>query len=371
MILRSLETRGFRNLRDATIEFHPGANIVVGDNGQGKTNLLEAIYFLATTKSFRTPRLTHLARLGEGLVFVEGQTEDPGGLVRSQSIGLATGTERKRELLVNGQKTTLHDYLQRLQVFAYSAARLEIVRGGPEERRRFLDRGIASLSPGYLGEIARYARVLRQRNALLAQLGGRGGGRGELDAWDRELVEAALPIVRAREEYAREVAAGAARIAGAHRYHVDELHLVYRPAGFEEEVSLEAGLAALAGVRRRELGAGFTLVGPHRDVLDILRGPDPAAEILSSGEIKMTVLFLKLAKIELYRARREEIPLFLLDDVDAELDLGVIERLLRYLIGSIQLFTTSPKGSFFEGFSLGPHRRFSVGGGRVVPDGSD
>lgn len=366
MILLELETRNFRNLADGRIEFHPAANIFVGDNGQGKTNLLEAIYFLATTKSFRTTRLVHAAGPGGETLFAAGRVEEEGGIVRSLSAGLALGSERRRELLINGQKATLNDYLQVLQVFAYSADRLEILRGGPEERRRFLDRGIASVRPGHLSDLSRYGRVLKQRNALLQQVA-EGKRRGkELEAWDRELVEAAIGVARAREAYTADLAETAAAIRLEHHYHVADLRFVYRPAGFEEGIGLEEGLASVRALRPRELRLGYSLFGPHRDNLEILSGTEPAVEILSSGEIKMTVLFLKLAKIELYRRRTEGTPLFLLDDVDAELDRSIIERLLGYLIGRIQLFTTSPKGSSFEGLEMGEHRRFGVRGGVVT-----
>ncbi len=365
MILQRVATRSFRNLADSEIELHPAANILVGDNGQGKTNLLEAIYFLATTKSFRTTRLSHLPRIGSSTTYVEGAVEAR-GILRRLSAGISLGNERKRELLVNGQKTTLHEYLSLLPVFAYSAARLAIVRGGPDERRRFLDRGIASLRGGYLKDLTRYARALKQRNALLQQ--GGAAARRDLDAWDAELVDAALPVAKARATYAEDLAEETARILAEHAYHVTGLTIAYRPSAFEEGLSAEAGLEALRGLRRREQAVGFTLAGPHRDGLDIAVEGAPAAEILSSGEVKMTVLFLKLAKIELYRRRTEESPLFLLDDVDAELDLGIIERLLRHLIGRIQLVTTSPKDAFFDRFSMGPHRRFALSGGRVEPE---
>jgi DNA replication and repair protein RecF len=366
LILRRIATRNFRNLADSELRLHPAANILVGDNGQGKTNLLEAIYFLATTKSFRTTRLAHLPRLGTAMAYAEGDVER-GGIVRRISAGVSMAPERRRELLVNGQKTTLHDYLEVLPVFAYSAARLAIVRGGPDERRRFLDRGIASIRGGYLTDLTRYARALKQRNALLQQ--GGATARRELDVWDAELVDAALPVVRARSEYTAALAEELARIVAEHEYHVTALALAYRPSGFEAAISAEAGLESLRSLRRRELAVGFTLAGPHRDGLDIAVDGAPAAEILSSGEVKMTVLFLKLAKIELYRRRTEDGPLFLLDDVDAELDLGIIERLLQHLIGRIQLVTTSPKDAFFDRFSMGPHRRFALASGRVEPVG--
>ena len=153
MILRALATRNFRNLEPARLELHPDANVFVGGNGQGKTNLLEAIYFLSTTRSFRTSRVANLFRFDADHLFTEGLAEGD-GIQKTLSIGIEASSTRKRELLVNGQKSTLDHYVAQLPVIAYSAARLEIIRGAPDERRRFLDRGIASLRPGYLSALS-------------------------------------------------------------------------------------------------------------------------------------------------------------------------------------------------------------------------
>src|SRR5687768_15171226 len=128
MILRSLSTRSFRNLTDSHHVFHPRANVILGENGQGKTNLLEAIYFLGTTKSFRTPRAATLMELGARSFFADGEVEEE-GITRKISVGILGGDERKRQILVNAQKTPLAEYLQVLPIVAYSAARLEIIRG--------------------------------------------------------------------------------------------------------------------------------------------------------------------------------------------------------------------------------------------------
>ncbi len=166
MILDRLTARNFRNLADSPIEFHPETNLVFGRNGQGKTNLLEAIYFLATTKSFRTPRLASVVRFGESSVYVAGSLQRF-DIEKTISVGLEIGEQRRRVLLINEERVPLPQYVSAMSVFAYSSARLEIIRGVPEERRRFLDRGIASVEPAYLDSLNRYARILKQRNALL------------------------------------------------------------------------------------------------------------------------------------------------------------------------------------------------------------
>jgi len=355
MILKSLTTRNFRNLGEAHTEFHPHANILVGRNGQGKTNLLEAIYFLATTKSFRTARIASTFRFGSPGVFVSGVLHRD-GLDRTLSVGLETGETRRRVLMINGEKVALPAYLHAMSVFAYSAARLEVIRGTPEERRRFLDRGIASLNPAYLEQLTRYTRVLRQRNALLGEIALRRQLQNTLDAWDNELMVAAGVVHRARAAYANDLAALFAEIVQRHAYHVTNVTMAYRPSTTEE----------MGTLRREELRARMTLVGPQRDVLEFLVDGRPAAEVLSGGEQKMIVLFLKFAKLELFRRRHEDASLFLLDDVDAELDLEILQSLLSNLPVSTQVFATSAKETFLAALQAGPHRRLSLANGRVT-----
>ncbi|HYR29880.1 MAG TPA: DNA replication and repair protein RecF [Thermoanaerobaculia bacterium] len=355
MILSRLTTQNFRNLHPAETQFHPNANLVVGKNGQGKTNLLEAIYFLATTKSFRTSKVSSVFRFDQPSVFVSGALQRD-GVERTLSVGLETGETKRRVLMINGEKVTLPHYLNALAVFAYSAARLEIIRGTPEERRRFLDRGIASVNPAYLEQLTRYTRVLRQRNALLGEIAFRRAAEATLDAWDNELMVAAAAVHRARGTYAADLAKTFTEIVQAHRYHVDRVEMAYRPSVTDD----------LARHRRHEIRARMSLAGPQRDLVEFLIDGRPASEVLSGGEQKMIVLFLKFAKLELFRRRHDDAPLFLLDDIDAELDLEILQDLLTKLPPSTQVFATSAKEAFLQVLETGPHRRLSVDSGRVT-----
>ena len=346
MILRSITTENFRNLALAGISVHPRVNLVVGRNGQGKTNLLEAIYFLATTKSFRTSRVASLVRHGATNVFVSGVVSRD--VEKTLSVGL---DDKKRVLLINGERVPLASYVSAMTVFAYSAARLEIVRGSPEERRRFLDRGIASIDPGYLEQVTRYARVLRQRNALL-----QGGTTSGLDAWDAKLIESADVLQRARAAYTQSLAAAFDAIVAEHRYRVSNVRMEYRPSPVEN----------LRSLRSAELRARLSLAGPQRDLLEFTVDGRAAAEVLSGGEMKMIVLFLKFAKLELFRRRFEEAAIFLLDDVDAELDLEILENLLRKMPTETQVFATSAKPRFLQVLEAAPHRRLTIENGLVT-----
>jgi len=343
LILRTLTTENFRNLVAGEIAFHPQANLIVGRNGHGKTNLLEAIYFLATTKSFRTARVANAIRFDAASVFAAGSLQRF-EIEKRLSIGLDDA--KRRVLMINGEKVTLSNYLAAMSVFAYSSARLEILRGSPEERRRFLDRGIASVDPSYLEALARSARVLKQRNALLQE------GK-TLDAWDEELAQAAAIVQKARAAYTASLAEAFAKIVERHAYHVRELQMIYRPS-------------LLPANRRDELRARVTLAGPQRDHLDFVVAGRPAAEVLSGGEMKMIVLFLKFAKLDLFRARYDEPAIFLLDDVDAELDLEILEQLLLRLPAETQVFATSAKERFLSALAAGPHRRLLLENGKVT-----
>jgi len=355
MILERISTENFRNLVSGETELHPQSNILVGRNGQGKTNLLEAIYFLATTKSFRTSRVASMFRFAEPNVFVSGLLRRE-GLAKTLSVGLESGEAKRRVLMINGEKVTLPAYLNAMSVFAYSSARLEVIRGTPEERRRFLDRGIASVSPAYLEQLTRYTRVLKQRNALLAEIALRRQAVASLDAWDNELMVAANVVHKARAAYANDLALVFEEIVAQHGYHVTGVTMAYKPNTTDE----------IAKHRREELRARMSLVGPQRDVLDFLVDGRPAAEVLSGGEQKMIVLFLKFAKLELFRRRHDDAPLFLLDDVDAELDLEILQSLLSRLPVSTQVFATSAKEAFLAALEAGPHRRLSLENGRVT-----
>ncbi|HEX2123725.1 MAG TPA: hypothetical protein VHL59_19005, partial [Thermoanaerobaculia bacterium] len=170
------------------------------------------------------------------------------------------------------------------------------------------------------------ARVLKQRNALLHDVAMRKANQSTLDAWDNELMVTAAVVHRARAAYASELAAN----------------------------------------RRDEIRARMTLAGPQRDVIEFLVDGRAAAEVLSGGEQKMIVLFLKFAKVELFRRRHDDAPLFLLDDVDAELDLEILQKLLSRLPSATQVFATSAKEVFLQALQAGPHRRLTLENGRVT-----
>ena len=349
MLLASIEAINFRNL-SGRIEWGPNLNIIFGNNGQGKTNWLEAIYLLARTKSFRTQRLQETVKFGEQLSVIRGIVTTGTGLERELQVSLH---ENSKTIFVNAKRETLARYLTQLQVFSFTATDLEIVRGLPEARRRFLDRGISSLRPAYLKTISDYSKVIKQKNRVL-QLANEGQFSLEqtddlLGPWNDQLVRLGALIHRARQDYV----AGLNSVLERKLFEKRDVTTRYVSSleGKGDLEDYESLLRTRIVVRLpAELSAGHALIGPHRDDLEILLEGREMRAYGSSGQQRSALLLLDLAAISLYNSSASDHPVFIIDDVDAELDEARIKRLLEYLENRTQTFITTSKRSHVEGF---------------------
>ena len=349
MLLASIEAINFRNL-SGRIEWGPNLNIIFGNNGQGKTNWLEAIYLLARTKSFRTQRLQETVKFGEQLSVIRGIVTTGTGFERELQVSLH---ENSKTIFVNAKRETLARYLTQLQVFSFTATDLEIVRGLPEARRRFLDRGISSLRPAYLKTISDYSKVIKQKNRVL-QLANEGQFSLEqtddlLAPWNDQLVRLGALIHRARQDYV----AGLNSVLERKLFEKRDVTTRYVSSleGKGDLEDYESLLRTRIVVRLpAELSAGHALIGPHRDDLEILLDGREMRAYGSSGQQRSALLLLDLAAISLYNSSASDHPVFIIDDVDAELDEGRIKRLLEYLENRTQTFITTSKRSHVEGF---------------------
>jgi DNA replication and repair protein RecF len=349
MLLASIEAINFRNL-SGRIEWGPNLNIIFGNNGQGKTNWLEAIYLLARTKSFRTQRLQETVKFGEQLSVIRGIVTTGTGLERELQVSLH---ENSKTIFVNAKRETLARYLTQLQVFSFTATDLEIVRGLPEARRRFLDRGISSLRPAYLKTISDYSKVIKQKNRVL-QLANEGQFSLEqtddlLAPWNDQLVRLGALIHRARQDYV----AGLNSVLERKLFEKRDVTARYVSSleGKGDLEDYESLLRTRIVVRLpAELSAGHALIGPHRDDLEILLEGREMRAYGSSGQQRSALLLLDLAAISLYNSSASDHPVFIIDDVDAELDEARIKRLLEYLENRTQTFITTSKRSHVEGF---------------------
>src|SRR5919107_2646237 len=350
MLLESLEVHQFRNLSGETT-WGPGLNIIHRENGQGKTNWLEAIYLLATTKSFRTQRPQEAVRFNENLAVVRGRVARSSEVHRELQVTIQGNT---KSLSVNGKRETVTSYLSQLHVIAFTADELEVVRGGPDAGRRFLDRGVISLHHSYVQTLADYQRVIKQKNRLLQDISDSEtnieNARELIEPWNEQIISLGATIHRARLDYVERLD----RSLQQRLFEREEITIRYVSA-LEGKGDLE-DYEGLLKERLRlrliaEISSGYSLIGPHRDDLEILFDGRDIRTYGSSGQQRSALILLDLAAISVYHSWHNEYPLFLMDDVDAELDQKRIGHLLEYLEGRTQTFITTSKNDLIREFA--------------------
>ncbi len=344
MRLASLQIRDFRNLAEVDLVPSSRATVLVGENGQGKTNLLEAVAFLVTLKAFRASRLQELVRFGTQKAVVAAGFDGPGGR-RTLAVHIADGT---RTAFLDGKvQERFDEYFEGLAAVSFTPDDLLLVKGGPEGRRRFLDRAAFNRWPAVLGEAREYLRALRARNAALRR------GDPEVEASFREpLARAGARILARRRALVDELGPGVEtafrEISGPE---APAAQLDYHAAaGMRlegEEADLADRLSSLLAARLpRDQERGYTSVGPHADDAALFLGGKGARFYGSQGQQRALVLALKIAEIENLRSAQRRPPLLLLDDVSSELDPaknGYLLEYLRSLPGQSFLTTTDER----------------------------
>ncbi|MEV0728633.1 DNA replication/repair protein RecF [Polymorphospora sp. NPDC050346] len=350
MHVRRLELVDFRSYERVVVDLEPGVSVLVGPNGVGKTNLVEALGYVATLGSHRVATDAPLVRMGAGAAVIRCEIVH-GGRELLVELEIVPG-KANRARLGRSPVRRSRDILGALRLVLFAPEDLELVRGDPAERRSYLDDLLVARLPRFAGVRADYERVVKQRNALLRSAylarktgGTRGGDLSTLDVWDAhlarhgaELLAGRLALVAALAPHVTKaydaVAAGRGAAGITYRSTLEAAETA--PARAE----LEAGLAAaLAAARQSEVDRGMTLVGPHRDDLALTLGPMPAKGYASHGESWSYALALRLAAYDLLRADGIE-PVLVLDDVFAELDSGRRERLAELVGSATQMLVT-------------------------------
>ena len=349
MLLESVEALNFRNLQGG-IRFSPELNILVGENGQGKTNWLEAIAVLASTRSFRTAQLKETINFDQQAASIKGDVRESPEIVRELQVIISPSA---KTLSVNGKKETAQRYLGQLHAVVFNADELEIVRGQPDARRRFLDAGIVSLHPPFVQVMADYGRVIKQKNALLQQA--RDSDRSVEHArellvpWNEQLAVLAARIHKSRIRFVERLN----EVLEKKLFGREELSVRYVSAleGKGDLTNYAELIAERLDLRvQAEVAAGHALIGTHRDDMELRFDGRDLRKYASAGQQSSALLLLQLANVAVFHATRGEYPLFLLDDIDAELDFQRLEKLLDFLKGKTQTFITTSKDSFVEKF---------------------
>jgi DNA replication and repair protein RecF len=356
MRLIHLSLHNFRNYARLDLDLPSGVAVLLGDNAQGKTNLLEAIYYLATTRSPHagTDRevVNWLAPNEEPLPYARlvgrlsrGASELTIEITLTQQMN--NGLRYRKQMRLNGVPKRAMDLLGHLNVVLFLPEDIDLVFGSPSLRRHYLDAMLCQIESPYCRELARYNQVVTQRNALLRDLRERGGDPGQLIFWNERLVEHGAFLVLRRSQALMTLDDLAYTIHSDLTGGLEKLHLCYEPGvALKEQVSVDSIGAAfgaqLRALRNREIAAGVTLAGPHRDEIRFLIDGIDAGIYGSRGQQRTVALALKLAEVDLMRQETGEHPVLLLDDVLSELDASRRRFLLRWLeTGSQQALITT------------------------------
>jgi DNA replication and repair protein RecF len=330
VLITAVEASPLRSLDDLRVELEPGIVSLVGPNGAGKTNLLEALYFALTGRSFRTSDRRELIPFGAPLARAEATVRDEDG-TEHRLLASVSRSEGRRHLLDGSPADPASSARHRPPVAVFSPDRLTLVKGPPAERRAHLDRYLAARWPTRSALRQRYAQALAQRNALIARLAAGQGG-GDLDVWDAALAESAAVLVGARAEAAAELGPAFAVAAGELGLEGDAaVEYAPRATGSAEEIRV-----GLAERRAADLRLGRSSWGPHLDELKITVAGRLLRRYGSQGQQRAALLALLFAEREALLAARRVVPLLLLDDVMSELDGERRERLAERLAGGGQ-----------------------------------
>jgi DNA replication and repair protein RecF len=335
VLVTAIEAKPLRSLDRVRVELSPGIVSVVGPNGTGKTNLVEALYFALTGRSFRTTDRRDLIPFGGSLARAEATIRDEDGL-EYRLLASVSRSEGRRHLLDGNPADPATIARHRPPVAVFAPDRLTLVKGPPAERRAHLDGFLAARWPAR-GELRkRYGQAVAQRNALLSRLAGGYGSPADLRIWDAGLAQAAAPLIEARAEAVAELAEPFAEASAELGLEAGELKYAPRAAGTVEEIQ-----AGLEERREQDIRLGRSSWGPHLDELKLTSGERSLRRFGSQGQQRAALLALLFAEREALLAARRVTPLLLLDDVMSELDPGRRELLVARLGDGGQVLITA------------------------------
>lgn len=363
MIAKKLKLHQFRNIEDAEISFSEGVNVLYGDNAEGKTNLLEALYYTSIGKSFRGQHVSELLRFGTADAQI---SLDYNGAGRDQTIKIQFFEGRVRTVEKNRVKLgRMSELVGAFKAVLFCPEHLSLIKDGPAERRQFLDIAISALEPAYLSALQRYNRILKQRNTLLKGAEKNPADfRDTVNIWSMQLAKEGAYIAKSRERYVKRATRFVEECFFDMTGEREKPTLVYHGCGgkeldtYEDVAKTEAVLyKRLCENHEREIGAGATLYGIHKDDLEVYLNGRAARIYCSQGQQRSLALALKIAEGELCREDCGEYPVLLFDDVLSELDENRRAYLLNKIKGKQVILTTCEKEEFNA-----THRIFVKGG---------
>ncbi len=363
MIIESLELSDYRNYDTLSLKFDNGINILYGDNAQGKTNILEAMYLCSTTKSHRGSKDKEIIRLGTDESHIRMMTGKDG---ISHKIDMHLKKNKPKGIAMDGIPIRKSgELLGFIHIVFFSPEDLSIIKNGPGERRRFIDMELCQLDKVYLYNLSKYNKIITQRNNLLKQINYSDSLRDTLEVWDQQLVVCGREVIKARKKFIEQLNS---IIFGIHKKLSggrEELVIQYEP-----NVTADVFEDKLKKSRDRDIQSRMTSVGPHRDDIIFMIGDIDIRRFGSQGQQRTSALSLKLSEIELVRRVIKDEPILLLDDVLSELDRNRQTYLLDS-IDNIQTFVTCTGLEEFVNQRIQINKTFHVVEGSVMEKLSD
>ena len=371
MKLTELNLHHFRNYDEAQVEFSPQINVLIGENAQGKTNLLESIYVLAMTRSHRTNNDRELIEFGKDAAQIKGTVQRELG---SLKLELDIGKHGKKAKANHLEKARLSEYLGQLNVILFAPEDLALVKGAPTVRRRFIDMEFGQVSPKYLHDLTQYRDILKQRNRYLKQLQSHEAqDQLYLEVLSEQLAAVGGAIISQRVKFLSELEGYAQELHQSITQGRENLTFEYSSAVKDASALTEVELSeALMDLYRqnqsKEIFQGTTLYGPHRDDVRFLINHKNVQTYGSQGQQRTTALSVKLAEIDLMKNQTGEYPILLLDDVLSELDGARQTHLLKTIQDKIQTFLTTPGLSDVARNLIKEPRIFHIRDGQIIPE---
>ena len=371
MKLTELNLHHFRNYDEAQVEFSPQINVLIGENAQGKTNLLESIYVLAMTRSHRTNNDRELIEFGKDAAQIKGTVQRELG---SLKLELDIGKHGKKAKANHLEKARLSEYLGQLNVILFAPEDLALVKGAPTVRRRFIDMEFGQVSPKYLHDLTQYRDILKQRNRYLKQLQSHEAqDQLYLEVLSEQLAAVGGAIISQRVKFLSELEGYAQELHQSITQGRENLTFEYSSAVKDASTLTEVELSeALMDLYRqnqsKEIFQGTPLYGPHRDDVRFLINHKNVQTYGSQGQQRTTALSVKLAEIDLMKNQTGEYPILLLDDVLSELDGARQTHLLKTIQDKVQTFLTTPGLSDVARNLIKEPRIFHIRDGQIIPE---
>lgn len=368
MYIEELELVNFRNYESLQLNFENNVNVILGENAQGKTNMMESIYVLGMAKSHRTSNDKDLIRWDTEYAKIEGRIEKHHGTV---PLELTISKKGKKAKFNHIEQKKLSRYIGNMNIVMFAPEDLHLVKGSPQIRRRFIDMEIGQVSPVYLHDMNRFQKVLQQRNHFLKQMQARkNDDKTFLHVLNEQFAEVAIKVMQKRFEFIRMLEKWAQPIHEGISQGKEKLEIRYKPSiEVSNEVDWSKMIKGLeerfASIEQREIDRGVTLIGPHRDEIGFLVNGRDVQTFGSQGQQRTTALSVKLAEIDLIHSEIGEYPILLLDDVLSELDDYRRTHLLNTIEGRIQTFVTTTTVDGIDHRTLRDATTFMVRNGEI------